>query len=144
MLIFFFPTWLSSSYKEREIIAQSEQMNRTLLDSNTNPATSVIKTINSRLGVINTSLQYPKLLPHLNTVLSNKTSAIQLTHFSYTVTASTTATFIVSGVSATRESLVSYVKKLEETKSFKKVDLPISNLAKEKNIDFTINILIAS
>lgn len=142
MLVFIFPTWLVSFYKEKEIIAESQKVNNNLNDSNVSPATTEIKSINSRLNVINTSLEYPKLLPFIDTVISKKTNSISINNFSYVPSASSSATLIVGGVSATRESLVSFVKSLEDTELFTKVDLPIGNLAKDKGIEFTISLKI--
>lgn len=141
-LIFLFPTWLVSYHKQMEISTQSEQMSKFLNDSNTNPATSVIKSINSKLNVINSALEYPKFLPLIDTVISKKTNKISITNFSYAPTASSSASLTLGGISSTRESLVSFVKSLEDTKLFSKVDLPISNLAKDKDIEFTINLKI--
>jgi hypothetical protein len=41
-----------------------------------------------------------------------------------------------------RESIVAFTDNLKKIDSFSKVDLPISNLAKDKNIDFSISINI--
>lgn len=141
-LIFIFPTWLVSYHNEKGVVYESEQMNNLFKNSNINPTNSVIKSLNSRLGILDTALEYPKFRPFVDTVISNKTSSISITEFSYESTATSSATFVLSGVSSSRESLVSYVKRLEGTKLFKKVDLPIGNLAKDKNIEFTINLTI--
>lgn len=142
-LIFLFPTWLISVYKEKEIVSQSEQMAKFLADSNVAPATNVIKSLNSKLNVINSALEYPAFVPLMDTVIGQKTKSITLKQFSYTSKDSASAELSIGGTSATRESLVAFVKSLEDTKAFKKVDLPISNLAKDKDIVFTITLTIA-
>jgi Tfp pilus assembly protein PilN len=49
---------------------------------------------------------------------------------------------LVSGVATDRDSLVSYVTLLKENSSFSNVDMPVSSLAKNKNLPFSINIFI--
>ncbi len=141
-LVFLVPTWVSSFYREKEAVSQSNEMNAFLSTLNISSTTSFVKSVNSKLSLINSSLEYPKVIPILDELLLKKTDFISLKGFSYTANATTTATLNLIGVGSSRESLVSFVKSLEEISFFKNVDLPISNLAKDKNIDFSININI--
>ncbi len=143
-LIFIFPTWLISLYNEKEVLAESENVKKQLSDLNISPATLTIKSLNTKLNIINTTLEYPKILPLFNTIISKKTNSIQIDEFLYTLVQNNTAEIIIGGTSLTRESLVSFVKSLEDTKSFKQVNLPISNLAKDRNINFSISMKITT
>lgn len=49
---------------------------------------------------------------------------------------------IISGIAQNRESLVSFSSNLKKDSDFSSVEIPISNLAKEKNLPFSINIFI--
>ncbi|MCX6702051.1 MAG: PilN domain-containing protein [Candidatus Zambryskibacteria bacterium] len=142
-LIFLFPSWLISLDKEKEITLQAEKSNISSLDSEIDVINSTIKSINTKLNTINSTLEYPKVTPFVDSILSNKIKDIYINELVYTSLSKTTASITLDGVSATRESLVSFVKKLEETKLFKKVDLPISNFTKNANINFSINTTIA-
>ena len=137
--VFIYPSWLTASYKEEDALVQTEKMNQSALALNASSTTNTIKSINQRLSIVNTALNYPKFIPIINAVIDNKSKSVSLTRFSYSLVSSSTASITLEGVSATRESLVSFKKRLEESGSFKAVDLPISNLAKDKNINFTIN-----
>jgi len=139
-LVFLVPTWVSSFYKEKEAIESSNQMNVFLSTLNISSTTSFVKSVNSKLSIINNSLEYSKAIPVIDEVLSKKTSSITLRGFNYLTTGTSTATLNLVGVGGTRDSLVSFVKSLEEVSFFSGVDLPISNLAKDKNIEFSINI----
>lgn len=141
-LIFLFPTWLISLYNEKEVVLQSEQASQVVSEGGVVQDGDIIKTLNTKLTVLNKVLEYPKIQTYLDVILSKKTRSISITQVSYALKDATSANMSVSGVSLSRESLVSFVKSLEETKAFKSVDLPISNLAKDKNIDFTINLVI--
>jgi hypothetical protein len=49
---------------------------------------------------------------------------------------------LISGVAAERDSLVSYLALLKVPGLFSDVDMPVSNLAKDVNLPFSINIFI--
>ena len=140
-LVFFFPSWLTSLYKENSLISKTGGESPTSF-SNAGPTVSNIVSMNSKLGLINTILAYPEVTPFLDGIISNKTSAIKIIEFVYTSDGKTTGVISLQGISTTRESLVSFVKSLEKSGLFKSVDLPISNFAKNKNIDFSISITI--
>ena len=88
-------------------------------------------------------MEYPKAIPFIGVILSKKTPAISINQFGYTSLGKNTATMSIGGISQTRESLVSFVKSLNESGIFESVDSPISNFTKEKNIDFLITLAIA-
>jgi hypothetical protein len=50
----------------------------------------------------------------------------------------------VSGVAVTRQALVDYRDTLEAVEEYVRVDLPISNLIKDRNVPFTITITLAT
>lgn len=142
-LIFIFPTWLVSNSKEREVAIRGEAMNKYLSSLNIASTTSNIKSINAKLAVIDKALQYPEIIPFINNILSKKTSSISITDIMYTTNNDgKSSVMVIQGVSATRETLNSFVKSLEGLGLFKSVDLPISNFAKDKNLSFAINLTI--
>ena len=49
---------------------------------------------------------------------------------------------LVSGVAVDRDSLVSFTQLLKDSNSFSAVDVPVSSLAKDKNLPFSVNIFI--
>ncbi len=141
-LIVIFPSWIISLYNEKEIVAQSEDMNKSLSDLNVAPIIDTIKALNKKLQTLNSSLEYPQIIPLMDSVISKKTNAIKLTEFSYSLSTNGDVEFVAGGVSTTREALVSFEKSLEDSKVFSDVRLPISNLAKDKNIKFSISMKV--
>jgi hypothetical protein len=142
-LVFIFPSWLISLYKEKETVAQAEEMSKSERVSNINSLTSIVTDTNTKLNMLNNTLEYPEFLPLANSILAQKTSSIKLDQFYYTSQSPVTGTISLNGVSATRDSLVAFVKSLQETKLFKSVDLPVSNLTKDKNIKFSLTLTIS-
>lgn len=141
-LVFLFPSWLSSYYKGEDFTIKSDEMSTSLSNHDVNSTTSYIKTLNSTLTLINDTLEYPKIIPILESLLKERTSNIRLSGISYVVNSVTSGVLTLNGVGDSRETLVSFSKRLAQIEGFKKVDLPLSNLAKDKNIEFSININI--
>jgi hypothetical protein len=141
-LIFLFPSWLTSYYREKEFAGRSDEINKFLATSDLSSTTSFIKSLNTKLNIINDNLDYPRLVPIVNEALLKRTPTIKLNEIYYNVTSAKGGELILKGIGSSRESLVSFTESLKKISFFKKVDLPISNLAKDKNIDFSINIII--
>ena|SRR6185295_9724789 len=142
-IILIFPSWVASYYKEQEIMSQVNELNQLQSSKDSNSLVSIIRSTNAKLNILNTVLAYPAVLPLLNTVLDSKPSTVYINKFSYTSN-SLFATINVGGISATREGLVAFVKNLQKTNMFKTVNLPVSNLAKDKNIDFSLDLVSAT
>ncbi|MBA3733485.1 hypothetical protein H0W91_03890 [Patescibacteria group bacterium] len=140
--IFLLPSWLISYYREKDANLEAEKMNQLLLNSNLNSIASSTIGLNIKLKTLNTVLDYPKVVPLVLTIISQKNSNIHINELSYSTPGGKNAHITLGGISNTRESLVNFQKNLENTGDFSKVDLPISNLAKEKNINFSINLTL--
>jgi hypothetical protein len=140
---------------------QMESQKSTVVSQNTNNILQTIKTTNQNLGIIDSAFSYSKVLSLIQDIISVKTSAVSLSEFTYSNSAigqgdggtgsQTTAgqalatsaagrSMSVSGIAQTREDLVGFVKKLQDSGFFSDVVSPISDLAKDKDISFSINL----
>jgi len=80
----------------------------------------------------------------INTITKNEGENVKLNTFSYRILEDGEYQAFISGVSSDRDSLINFRKRLEQTKEFFDVNLPISDLAESRDIDFSINIKIKS
>jgi hypothetical protein len=135
-----FPSWLVSYYKEKDFSVQSDEINKSLSTLDIASTTNFIKSFNTKLGIISGSQDYPKFIPVVDEILSKKSNNMRISGIYYSVNSATTGVLTLEGIGDTRESLVTFSESLKTVPYFKKVDLPISNLAKDKNIEFTISI----
>lgn len=133
--------WTIFLDKEKEVVNQISIESQVLVSQNSNEIIDVINSTNKKVKIFNDSMYYMEILPVYNSIIAQKNSGISLREFNYLNGANETS-IMLRGVSSTRESLVSFVKNLEDSKKFGKVDLPVSNLAKQKNIDFSLEIKI--
>ncbi len=142
-LVFLFPSWATSSYKEEAITAEVEKMNQADNVSNSNSIRSSIRSLNKDLSLFDSYLKYTKAMPFFDVILSKKTSSIRITNMTYSSVSTSTATINLQGFSSTRDSLVNFKKNLDDSKAFINVDLPISNYAKDKDINFSMSLTIS-
>lgn len=77
-------------------------------------------------------------------IVSHRSNSISLFSFQFSREAgtSTPTSVVVQGRAATRENLLAFKKALESDKTFSAVDLPLSDLAKSRNISFTVRFTI--
>lgn len=73
-------------------------------------------------------------------IIQAKNLDIQITRLSFGRVGAGTGQFLINGFSGSREGLVLFLDNLKSSSNFISVDSPISDLAKNTNIAFTINI----
>lgn len=129
--------------KEKESMTLINITNKIMSSKDSTSIASIISDTNTKLNIISKIMLYPKVLPLVDIILSNKISTIRINQMSYTSGKESSATINLGGISDTRDSLVLFVKKLEASKAFKEVNLPVSNFAKNKDIDFSISMTIS-
>ena len=102
----------------------------------------IIKKINDKIDLLRISsagkAQINKLI---NSIVVEKYSTIAIRSISYEMRGDT-AKIDVLGVARSRESLLGFVDRLKKDKYFAEVYSPVSNLVKDKDIDFSIQIAI--
>ena len=76
----------------------------------------------------------------LNKILDKKTDQISIKNFVYLKKDNNNVSVTLSGLANSRESLIGFEKNLQNETYFSSVDFPVSNLAKDTNIDFSIQI----
>lgn len=141
-MVFILPTWLSSFYKEKVMLSDSNKLNQNLSESSVESVSAEILKINQQLNIINNSLNYRGIVVFIDEVLQQKNNTIFIEQFSMSSGNNAEPILFIGGVATTRENLVSFVSRLEQSDLFSEVNLPISNLAKDRNIDFSIEIKI--
>lgn len=141
LVIFVFPSWINLNSKISDSKNRVNQLDNSKILNTSTDVKPIIKNINTELGIIDKSLDYPKLLPILDSILEQKSSSIKVSQFSYVSNSTSTAIINIKGVSATRESLVEFKRSLDGLKKFKGVNLPISNYAKDRDIEFSMDVI---
>jgi hypothetical protein len=139
-LIFLFPSWIMSEYKERDSLDQINFQNSSVISQNTDAVLQTINDTNTAIDVINTAFKYPKVVPLFDAVISAKSKSISLRQLTYSAEGTSTASLSLEGIAATRQDLVSFVENLQKSGSFANVVSPVSNLEKDRDIDFSVSL----
>lgn len=106
---------------------------------------TIIKDINNKLNVIENAQKSGFSVSEkiINAIFVKKISSIKITQISYENNSTSGKKVRISGTAPSREVLLLFRRALEEDKSFKSVDLPISNFVKGSNIQFYISLIPA-
>ena len=96
------------------------------------------------LGVIDPDVRTPLPLAAdvMRAVIEEQTNAISVHSFTLAASSEAERRFLLSGVALDRESLVSFSRQLSDLGLFSSVELPISNLSKREDIEFSITAVI--
>jgi len=136
------PSWVVSFYREKELSAEINKVNANKISEDVKGYSELVSNINTKVDIINNSIVYPKATPFLEKIIGEKGVSIYINEITYSVDTSKKASVTLKGVASEREPLLAFVRRLEASKLFSKVDLPISNFAKDKNIVFSVFLTI--
>ena len=73
-------------------------------------------------------------------ITDNKGDYVRIQSVAFEKGVATEGKIVLAGIARDRDSLTDFVKMIESQEIFTKVDLPVSNFAKDKDINFSINI----
>jgi Tfp pilus assembly protein PilN len=76
---------------------------------------------------------------YIGGILSKTSTGVTVTQFSYQ---SNTPTLSISGVADTRADLASFKTLLESSGTYERVELPISSLASERDIEYSMQLVL--
>ncbi len=142
IVVLLLPPWMFTFYKEKDAQGQISFLQQSPDSQNAEALKNVISSTNHKINIIHTTLVYPEIVPLLNNVLLYKNEKVRINNFHYTTDGAGKVSVVVGGIATTRESLVSFVKKLQDSGMYSSVDLPVSNLAKDKDIEFRMTLSI--
>ncbi len=131
------PASILSTLKEKNLSAQLELLKK-------GDSAGAEQTMNKTIADINKSVflfTVPNTAPLLSTevlepLFTLTPSGVAITGVSFKN--DTPATLEISGIAKDRQTLDLFVKKLQTHPQFAKVDLPISNFVKDKDIDYKV------
>jgi len=75
-------------------------------------------------------------------VVSARVTGVKIISFSFVTKTEGPKELLISGSATNRDTLLLFKKNLESMPGFEGVDLPVSNLAKEKDLTFSLKIFI--
>lgn len=96
---------------------------------------------NRKLDILSTSAEEEKISAFIEKVIAEKRAGIHLTQFNWKKIGET-ATLSLKGISDDRQTLLSFESRLKDSGHFSQVTLPVSNLVKERDLGFQIELSV--
>ncbi len=116
-------------------------------DENSISKTLLIPTeIQNKINFFETNLKNKKASDAISEVVSLKNSGIKINSMFFNKIpqgGEAEVTMIVSGIAEKRDSLISFQSALRDSGKFRSVDVPVSSLAKDRDLPFSINLIIS-
>lgn len=133
------PSYMISLARKTEVLSEFSTLKKSIDSKKNSDTESFISDAGQKIKTSLESVNDAYMSDVIREVLNNKTSDISINDISL-VKNSKNLTVNISGIALTREGLLGFVKKLRSADQFKDVDLPVSNLAKYKDISFTLTL----
>ncbi len=136
-----FPSYLLSSARVKEVETQLSRVRESAI---LNEADALDKTVSQTSKKIE-SLQFATSTVFVENlfedIVSRRGDSIRIRGFQYKRSAGKDSGVVsISGIARDRESLLQFTKSLEENPYFDQINLPVSNFARDKNAEFTIEV----
>ena len=132
------PSYILSNIREKEALERVRVLsNANIVGENGVELQTWLLETNRRLKALSPALDTDRPSNFVDKVLEQKVTGIKITGFSWMKVKDKT-TLSVSGVAEDRQRLVMFENKISSSGHFSSVTLPISDLAKDRNITFQI------
>jgi len=110
-----------------------------LLDQSTE---KLLADLNNKLSIVESARLHDFLISEdvFNAIILRKLPDIKISRIAYDVGQNKGEKIMIRGLASSRERLLLFRRALEESSSFREVDLPISNFVRGSNIEFSLSL----
>lgn len=137
------PSYALSNARQNEVLERRRMMDRFGERGDEAELQAWLVEINRKLQILSPKLDSEQPSDFIEKIIDQRTAGLRITDFSF-VRAKDKITFSASGVALNRQTLIVFENRINSSGYFSEVTLPISNLAKDRNIDFQIKFSPAS
>jgi Tfp pilus assembly protein PilN len=139
--VFILPAWILADIKEQTVDKRLSILHDVVTKKQNLELNVVLDNTKKEMKLLRSEEDFLSFRTVLGAVIENKTSGVSLQQFSFSrISAEGDVAISVRGVYRDRDSLVNFRKNLEREKFFTRVDLPIANLAKGRDAEFSIEL----
>lgn len=139
-LLFLLPSFILSGVKLKSLSERAALFSDKKLEEGDSAA--ALTRLEGQVALMKTRQERRDVGTLIDTVIARKGGLVVLKGFSYERRGETSK-LDVNGTAKTRAALIAFVDRLKEQKEFSEVYSPVSNLVKDRDIDFTVQIGIA-
>lgn len=138
-LVGLLPTFILSSIKKSELNSTVNALANTQNAKNSKVSEQWLADINQKLQILSPALDNVRPVEFIAKAIEEKIPGIILTGFQWLADKDGNS-LTLSGIAKNRETLLNFQNSLNSSENFSNVALPVSNLAKDKNISFQIKL----
>ena len=131
------PSYILSSARENEVLERMRIMESAGERGDESELQAWLRETNRELEVLSPELDTDRPSDFIGRILDQRVTGARITGFSW-VKAEDKIALLVSGVALDRQTLITFEDRINASGYFSKVTLPISNLARDRDIDFQI------
>lgn len=140
-IIFMLPAYFDSYVQKNQTSDLLTKKTNSKLTTNVDEVSAKVKAVTTTINLFSDGLQRPSIVNVVNIAYDSLVPGIKLKGFEIVYVATSTAEMRLSGEASTRDTLISYRKKIEGNGMVAKVELPVSDLAKSKELTFLMKIV---
>ncbi len=117
---------------ERQLAISEERLLRGKIEN----TISLVEELNTKISLLDSGQKnIGEKSAVIKLILEEKTNKIKILYFYFDK-----EKVLIQGLSESRQNLLSFIDSLKKKKGFKKVESPVSNLVKERDIEFKLTI----
>lgn len=137
------PSYFLANFQEKLINDSLAKQQNEPVPAASQQALEITRVLDQKLAILDKAKQEKFIVSEkiFNVLVLYKMPDIKITQIFYENTAAGEKKVLIRGSAPSRERLLLFRLALEDSLSFQKVDLPISNFVKGANIEFSINLI---
>ncbi|MFA5934380.1 MAG: hypothetical protein WC827_00620 [Candidatus Paceibacterota bacterium] len=140
LISLFLPSNFYSKYKNNNISGQLSSIKGEVGENNEDPI-EIIKDVNKYVKIFVNEKEKTQFSDIIQKIISLKNKNIKISSISVINDVGDTVKIVINGISGTRDSLTSFDRELKNEGYFQSVELPVSNLIKNIDSDFTMTLI---
>lgn len=139
-IITLFPSYLLSLQKEKEISTEDLDAGSDIR-SEIATLNQTVNDLKNNVSIVLENDSHKRVYSILADVIEKRSKGIVLKSLLYGTEGDDPIKVSVVGVAETRENLLSFTKELETLSMFSNVNVPVSNFAKDRDIEFSLDLI---
>lgn len=139
-ILLLIPSYIASQYKEQSTLKYANIISESIEVQKRNTVNLVLSDTNTKLKLLSDDKDKVSFRDTIETIIENKSDDIKIDKFLYTKKVEEDE-IIVVGTASQRNSLLKFQRDLESENVFSEAVLPTSNLASDKDIEFSIRVI---
>lgn len=140
--VFIIPVYVMSFGRYLDVQNLKQNLDKEIAIRENATTAQNIKDISSSISALNLFKDNDLPTVYIEKLVALKSRGVKINSIVFTPSEGSETAIDISGVADTRNSLVVFSETLKADKTFSSVNIPLSSFAKEKNIDFSLKLLI--